>query len=76
MTEIDLKADLTIRYDEIKKVEDGYGNKGLHGTRISKKKRTIGRIVIIGVAAMVTTVLVLFLTGLKRDRDPQVISPR
>ena len=50
ISEVDLKTNLVIRYDEVKKVESGYGPKGLLGNRVGKKGRRIGTI--IGVAAL------------------------
>lgn len=62
MTEIDLKTNLTIRYDEVKKVESGYGQKGPLGNRVGKKGRNIGRIILIGLAAFVTIAVVVGVT--------------
>ena len=50
ISEVDLKTSLVIRYNEVKRVESGYGPKNLLGNRISKKGRRIGTI--IGIAAL------------------------
>jgi small nuclear ribonucleoprotein (snRNP)-like protein len=51
MSEVDLKSNLVIRYDEVKRVERGYGEKGPLGNRVGKKGRRIG--LIVGLAAIV-----------------------
>ena|SRR5690349_2454873 len=50
ISEVDLKTSLVIRYNEVKRVESGYGPKNLLGNCISKKGRRIGTI--IGIAAL------------------------
>ena len=50
MSEVDLKTNVVVRYDQVKKVESGYGNKGPLGNRVGKKGRRIGTI--IGLAAL------------------------
>ena len=50
ISEVDLKTSVVIRYDEVKKVESGYGAKGPLGNRVGKKGRRIGTI--IGLAAL------------------------
>ena len=50
MSDVDLKTSVVIRYDEVRKVESGYGNKGPLGNRVGKKGRRIGTI--IGLAAL------------------------
>ena len=52
LSEVDLKTSLIIRYDEVKKVESGYGPKNLFGNRVSKKGRRIGTIIGIAVLAI------------------------
>lgn len=59
MAEVDLKRNLSIRYDEVKKVESGYGEKGPLGNRVGKKGRNIGRIILIGLAAFLTIAIVV-----------------
>lgn len=50
VSEVDLKTNVVIRYDEVRKVESGYGQKGPLGNRVGKKGRRIGTI--IGLAAL------------------------
>lgn len=50
ISEVDLKTTIVVRYDEVKKVETGYGPKNLLGNRVGKKGRRIGTI--IGFAAL------------------------
>ena len=50
MSDVDLKTSVVIRYDEVRKVESGYSNKGPLGNRVGKKGRRIGTI--IGLAAL------------------------
>ena len=57
ISEVDLKTSLVIRYDEVKKVETGYGPKNLLGNRVSKKGRRIGTI--IGFAALAVPLIVV-----------------
>lgn len=57
ISEVDLKTSLVIRYDEVKKVETGYGPKNLLGNRVSKKGRRIGTI--IGIAALAVPLIVV-----------------
>jgi len=57
ISEVDLKTSLVIRYDQVKKVETGYGPKNLLGHRVSKKGRRIGTI--IGVAALAVPLIVV-----------------
>jgi hypothetical protein len=62
MSEVDLKTNVVVRYDEVKKVERGYGEKGPLGNRVGKKGRHIGMII-----ALATTVGigVLMIAGVK-----------
>ena len=53
MSEVDLKTNILVRYDEVRKVESGYGEKGPLGNRVSKKTRRIGTII-----ALVATVVI------------------
>lgn len=62
IVEIDLKTNLVIRYDSVRKVEDGYGKKGPFGNRVGKKGRRIGRIISIGLAVFVTVVVAVALS--------------
>jgi len=57
ISEVDLKTILVIRYDEVKKVESGYGPKGLLGNRVGKKGRRIGTI--IGLAALAIPIIIV-----------------
>jgi len=53
MTDVDLKTSATIRYDEVKNIESGYGEKGPLGNRVGKKKRRIGMLIGLAVALIV-----------------------
>ena len=57
MSEVDLKTSIVIRYDQVRKVESGYGEKGPLGNRVGKKGRRIGRI--IGLAAVVIPIIIV-----------------
>ncbi len=57
ISEVDLKTSLVIRYNEVKRVESGYGPKNLLGHRTSKKGRRIGTI--IGIAALAIPVVIV-----------------
>lgn len=57
ISEVDLKTSLVIRYDEVKKVERGYGEKGPLGNRVGKKWRRIG--LIIGLAAVAIPLIIV-----------------
>ena len=57
ISEVDLKTNLVIRYNEVKKVESGYGPKGLLGNRVGKKGRRIGTI--IGIAALAIPLVIV-----------------
>jgi len=57
ISEVDLKTILVIRYDKVKKVESGYGPKGLLGNRVGKKGRRIGTI--IGLAALAIPIIIV-----------------
>ena len=56
MSEVDLKTNVVVRYDQVKKVESGYGNKGPLGNRVGKKGRRIG--LIIGLAAIAIPLII------------------
>ena len=58
MTDVDLKASVTIRYDEVKNIESGYGEKGPLGNRVGKKKRRLGMLIGLAVALIVPVVIV------------------
>ena len=60
ISEVDLKTGLVIRYDQVKKVESGYGPKNLLGNRVGKKGRRIGTI--IGFAALVIPIVLVATT--------------
>ena len=60
ISEVDLKTNLVIRYEQVKKVESGYGPKGLLGNRVGKKGRRIGTI--IGFAALAITLVIVAVT--------------
>lgn len=62
MGEVDLKTSIVVRYDQVKKVESGYGPKGPLGNRVGKKGRRIGTI--IGISALVIPII-LVATSLK-----------
>jgi len=57
ISEVDLKTSLVIRYDQVKKVESGYGPKGLLGNRVGKQGRRIGTI--IGLAALAIPLVIV-----------------
>jgi hypothetical protein len=57
ISEVDLKTSLVIRYNEVKRVESGYGPKNLLGNRSSKKGRCIGTI--IGIAALAVPFVII-----------------
>ena len=57
MSEVDLKTSIVIRYDAVKNVESGYGQKGILGNRVGKKGRRIG--LIAGIAAAVIPLLIV-----------------
>lgn len=56
MSEVDLKTTILVRYDEVRKVESGYGQKGPLGNRVGKKGRRIG--LIIGLAAIAIPLII------------------
>lgn len=57
ISEVDLKTNLVVRYDEVKKVESGYGPKNILGNRVGKKGRRIGTI--IGIAALAVPLVIV-----------------
>jgi hypothetical protein len=57
ISEVDLKTSVVIRYDEVKKVEKGYGQKGPLGNRVGKKGRRIGTI--LGLAALAIPLIIV-----------------
>ena len=62
MSEVDFKTSVVVRYDQVKKVERGYGEKGPLGNRVGKKGRQMGMIITL---ATVAGIGVLMLVGLK-----------
>lgn len=58
MSEVDLKTSIVIRYDEVRKVESGYGEKGPLGNRVSKKTRRIGRIIALAATVVLPIIIV------------------
>lgn len=60
----DLKTMIVIRYDEVKKVESGYGEKGPLGNRVGKKGRRIGMIIAL---AAVVVLPVLAIAAVRED---------
>ena len=60
ISEVDLKTSVVVRYDQVKKVESGYGPKGLLGNRVSKKGRRIGTI--IGLASLAIPFVIVALS--------------
>jgi hypothetical protein len=59
--EVDMKVRIELRFDELKKVAEGYGSsRAWNGTRIPPKKHRIG--LILGTAAIAIP-LILVLTG-------------
>jgi hypothetical protein len=50
--EIDLKTSIVVRFDQVKKVESGYGPKGPLGNRVGKNGRRIGTIFGLAVLAI------------------------
>jgi hypothetical protein len=59
IVEVDIKTSILIRYDSVKSVEKGYGEKGPLGNRVSKKGKLIGKVVIIGLAAFLSIAVVV-----------------
>ncbi len=57
MSEVDLKTSIVVRYDEVRKVESGYGQKGLLGNRVGKNGRRIG--LIVGLAAIAVPIIIV-----------------
>ena len=56
MSEVDLKSSIVVRYDEVRKVESGYGQKGPLGNRVGKNGRRIG--LIVGLAAIAIPIII------------------
>ncbi len=57
--DVDLKADVEIKYERIKKIRKGYGDdKNVYGKRIPNKTRFWGFIIGVGVAVVLPIVLV------------------
>jgi hypothetical protein len=57
VSEVDLKTTIVVRYDEVERVESGYGQKGLLGNRVGKKGRRVG--LIIGLAAIAIPLIIV-----------------
>jgi hypothetical protein len=58
ITEVDRKTNYTFQYSEVKKVDEGYGEKGPLGNRVGRRGRLIGLIVGLTVALALPIVLV------------------
>lgn len=58
VTDVDLKTTFTIRYNEVKSIENGYGEKGPLGNRVGKNKRRLGMLIGIAVAFILPVVIV------------------
>ncbi len=54
--EVDLNKVVTVNYDEVKKVYEGYGGKGINGHRVNPKKGIIAVAIFAGVLATVLIV--------------------
>jgi hypothetical protein len=54
--EVDLKRELTLRYDEVKKVRKDYGRRGFSGRRVHPRKNLIAGLAVLG--ALLTLVIV------------------
>jgi len=58
ITEVDRKTNYTFQYSEVKKVDEGYGEKGPLGNRVGRRGHLIGLIVGFGVALALPFILV------------------
>ena len=58
ITEVDRKTNYTFQYSEVKKVDEGYGEKGPLGNRVGRRGRLIGLIVGLTVSLVLPIVLV------------------
>jgi hypothetical protein len=58
ITEVDRKTNYTFQYSEVKKVDEGYGEKGMLGNRVGRKGRLFGLIAGLSVALALPIVLV------------------
>jgi len=59
ITEVDRKTNYTFQYIEVKKVDEGYGEKGPLGNRVGRRGHLVGLIVGFGVALVLPIVLLL-----------------
>jgi hypothetical protein len=66
IVEVDIKTSILIRFDSVRSIEKGYGEKGPLGNRVGKKGRLFGKVAIISLAAFVTIVAVV---GLSDNRN-------
>jgi hypothetical protein len=57
ITEVDLKSNYTFQYSEVKKVDEGYGEKGPLGNRVGRRGHLIGLIVGLSVVLVLPVVL-------------------
>jgi len=58
ITEVDRKANYTFQYSEVKKVDEGYGEKGPLGNRVGRRGHIIGLIAGLTVALVLPFILV------------------
>src|SRR5262245_34549275 len=58
ITEVDRKTNYTFQYSEVKKVDEGYGEKGPLGNRVGRRGHTIGLIAGLTVALALPFILV------------------
>jgi hypothetical protein len=59
ITEVDRKTNYTFQYSDVKKVDEGYGEKGPLGNRVGRRGRLFGLIAGFTVAVVLPVVLVL-----------------
>jgi len=57
ITEVDRKTNYTFQYSEVKKVDEGYGEKGPLGNRVGRRGHIIGLIVGLSVALALPIIL-------------------
>jgi hypothetical protein len=58
--EVDLKAPVTLRYDEVEKVTKDYGRKGFGGRRVSPRRSLIAGLALLG--GLITLIVVVAIT--------------
>ena len=59
ITEVDRKTNYTFQYSEVKKVDEGYGEKGPLGNRVGRRGHMIGLIAGLSVALVLPVVLLI-----------------